>query len=134
MLSGEAVNTNVIVFSLTQQGLEPMIYCTWGEHASPMLFIGITIWKILSGRNGRSLMSRIIFFFNLIFTLGPANPCFKNSQQIIDSMKYFLTMYFLVPNNDPPWLVQPWTSVHPIGSTCNNQNKTNKRFIIYFLS
>jgi hypothetical protein len=34
VLSGEATNTNVIVFGLTQPGLEPTIYHTRGEHAS----------------------------------------------------------------------------------------------------
>ena len=33
MLSGEATNTNFIVFDLTQPGLEPMIYHIQGEHA-----------------------------------------------------------------------------------------------------
>jgi hypothetical protein len=32
MLSGEATNTNFIVFGLTRLRLEPMIYRTWGEH------------------------------------------------------------------------------------------------------
>ena len=30
----EATNANFIVFSLTRSGIEPMIYCTWGEHAN----------------------------------------------------------------------------------------------------
>ena len=34
MLSGEATNTNFIVFCLTQPGLEPTIYHTLGEHAN----------------------------------------------------------------------------------------------------
>jgi hypothetical protein len=34
MLSGEATNTNFIVFGLTGPGLEPMIYRTQGEHAN----------------------------------------------------------------------------------------------------
>ena len=34
MLSGEATNTNFIVFGLTQSGLEPTIYRTHGEHAN----------------------------------------------------------------------------------------------------
>jgi hypothetical protein len=34
VLSGEATNTNFIVFGLTQPGLEPMIYHTRGEHAN----------------------------------------------------------------------------------------------------
>jgi hypothetical protein len=34
MLSGEATNTNFIVFGLTRPGLEPMIYRTQGEHAN----------------------------------------------------------------------------------------------------
>ena len=34
MLSGEATNTNFIVFGLTQPGLEATIYCTRGEHAN----------------------------------------------------------------------------------------------------
>ena len=34
VLSGEATNTNFIVFGLTRSGLEPMIYRTRGEHAN----------------------------------------------------------------------------------------------------
>ena len=34
MLSGKATNTYLIVFGLTQPGLEPMIYHTRGEHAN----------------------------------------------------------------------------------------------------
>jgi hypothetical protein len=34
LLSGEATNTNFIVFDLTQPGLEPIIYSTLGEHAN----------------------------------------------------------------------------------------------------
>ena len=34
MLSGEAINTNFIVFGLTQPGLEPTIYRTRDEHAN----------------------------------------------------------------------------------------------------
>jgi hypothetical protein len=34
ILSGEATNTNFIVFDLTQLGLEPMIYRTRGKHAN----------------------------------------------------------------------------------------------------
>jgi len=34
MLSGEATNTNSIVFGLTLPGLEPTIYNTQGEHVN----------------------------------------------------------------------------------------------------
>jgi hypothetical protein len=34
MFSGEAANTDCIVFGLTRPGLEPMIYHTRGEHAN----------------------------------------------------------------------------------------------------
>jgi hypothetical protein len=34
MFSGEATNTNLIVFGLTRPGLEPTIYHTRGEHAN----------------------------------------------------------------------------------------------------
>jgi hypothetical protein len=34
MLSGEATNTNVIVFGLTRLGIEPKIYHTGGKHAN----------------------------------------------------------------------------------------------------
>ena len=34
MLSGEAINKIFIVCGLTQPGLEPTIYGTWGEHAN----------------------------------------------------------------------------------------------------
>jgi hypothetical protein len=34
MLSGEATNTNFIVFGLTRPELKPTIYCTRGEHAN----------------------------------------------------------------------------------------------------
>jgi hypothetical protein len=33
MLSGEATNTNFIVFGLTRSGLKPTIYCTQDKHA-----------------------------------------------------------------------------------------------------
>jgi hypothetical protein len=32
--SGEATNTNFIVFGLTRSGIDPMIYHTRGEHAN----------------------------------------------------------------------------------------------------
>jgi hypothetical protein len=35
VLSGEATNTNFIVFGFTSSGLEPMIYHIRGEHAYP---------------------------------------------------------------------------------------------------
>ena len=34
MLSGEATNTNFLVFGLTRLGLEPTIYRTRGKHAN----------------------------------------------------------------------------------------------------
>jgi hypothetical protein len=34
MLSGEAINTNLIGFGLTQSGLKPTIYHTRDEHAN----------------------------------------------------------------------------------------------------
>jgi hypothetical protein len=34
MLSGEATNTNLLVFGLTQPGLEPTIYSSQGEQAN----------------------------------------------------------------------------------------------------
>ena len=34
MLTGEATNTNLLVFGLTLSGLEPTIYRTQGEHAN----------------------------------------------------------------------------------------------------
>jgi hypothetical protein len=37
VLSGEATNTNFIVFDLTRPGLEPTIYLTRGEHAEQRL-------------------------------------------------------------------------------------------------
>jgi len=34
VLSGEATNTNFIVFGFTRSEIKPTIYRTWGEHAS----------------------------------------------------------------------------------------------------
>jgi hypothetical protein len=34
MLSGEATDTNLIVFGLNRSGIEPTIYRTRGEHAN----------------------------------------------------------------------------------------------------
>jgi hypothetical protein len=41
-LSGEAANTNFIVFDLTRQRLEPMIYRAGGEHVITPLMKMIT--------------------------------------------------------------------------------------------
>ena len=38
MLSGEATNTNCIVFGLTRSGLEPTSYRTGGEHANHYVY------------------------------------------------------------------------------------------------
>jgi hypothetical protein len=34
MFNTGAVTTNFMVFGLTRLGLEPMIYCNWGDHAT----------------------------------------------------------------------------------------------------
>jgi hypothetical protein len=34
VLSGEATNTNLLIFGLTPPALEPTIYCTRGEHVN----------------------------------------------------------------------------------------------------
>jgi len=49
MLSGEAANTNFIVFGLTRPGLQPTTYRTRGEHAKDYATIAVfftreTIW------------------------------------------------------------------------------------------
>ena len=41
VLSGEATNTNFIVFDLIRSGLEPTIYPTWGEHTNHYT----TVWN-----------------------------------------------------------------------------------------
>ena len=43
VLSGEATNTNFIVFSLTRPGLEPTIYCTRDEHANHYATVAVHI-------------------------------------------------------------------------------------------
>ena len=49
MISGEATNTNFIVFGLTQPGLKSTIYRTRGEHANhyatDAVFMNITQTK-----------------------------------------------------------------------------------------
>jgi hypothetical protein len=76
MLSGEATNTNFIVFGLTQPGLETMIYQTQGERSNHYtkaylltlpLFAGISRVKALSpawtGSHAReTLISRTHLF------------------------------------------------------------------------
>jgi hypothetical protein len=76
MLSGEATNTNFIVFGLTQPGLETMIYQTQGERSNYYtkaylltlpLFAGISRVKALSpawtGSHAReTLISRTHLF------------------------------------------------------------------------
>ena len=45
MLTGKATNTNCIVFGLTQTGLEPTIYYTWGVHANHYTMDAINKFK-----------------------------------------------------------------------------------------
>jgi hypothetical protein len=51
MLSGEATNTNFIVFSLTQSGLKATIYCTRGDHADLCTTNEVNISKIITYQN-----------------------------------------------------------------------------------
>ena len=48
MLSGEATNTNLIVFGLTQPGLEHTIYRTRGEHANNYTTDVVLLWNIIT--------------------------------------------------------------------------------------
>ena len=43
MISGEATNTNFIVFGLTRPGLEPTSYHTWGKHANLYITYAISM-------------------------------------------------------------------------------------------
>jgi hypothetical protein len=49
IISGEATNTNFIVFGLTQLGLEPTIYRTRSEHANhyPTDVVHFSLYKIV---------------------------------------------------------------------------------------
>jgi hypothetical protein len=55
-LSGEATNTNFIVFGFTQSGLEPTIYCTRGEHTiTPLMWLTLEWSRYLVLTAGVSL-------------------------------------------------------------------------------
>ena len=63
MLSGEATNTNFIVFGLTQSGHEPMIYQTRGVHYNhyttnsvAMDFVLILRYELTQKMNSSTLM------------------------------------------------------------------------------
>jgi hypothetical protein len=43
VLSGEAANTNRLVFGFTRSGLEPIIYRTRGEHANHYITFAVEI-------------------------------------------------------------------------------------------
>jgi hypothetical protein len=47
MLSGEAANTNLIVFGLTESGLESTIYCTQDEHVNHYTTDAVKIVSII---------------------------------------------------------------------------------------
>ena len=47
VLSGEATNTNCIVFGLTRTGLEPTLYRTLGEHANHYATDEPTLYRTL---------------------------------------------------------------------------------------
>ena len=51
VLSGEATNTNFIVFGLSRSGLEPTIYRTRREHANHYTIYVVEIMKILKYEN-----------------------------------------------------------------------------------
>ena len=44
-VSGEATNTNCIVFGLTRPGLEPTIYQTRGEHANHSITDAVLVYE-----------------------------------------------------------------------------------------
>jgi hypothetical protein len=57
VLSGEAANTNIIIFGLTQQGLKPMICHTLGEHANHNI-----VDAVISQREQNKLLSDDVHF------------------------------------------------------------------------
>jgi hypothetical protein len=52
MLSGEATNTNFIVFGLTRSGLEPTIYRTRGEHANHCTTDAVVLYRVHLAMSG----------------------------------------------------------------------------------
>ena len=62
MLSGEATNTNFIVFGLTRLGLEPMIYCTRGEHANHYNTVAV----VLTGSHASIMFTSVVFYLESI--------------------------------------------------------------------
>jgi hypothetical protein len=89
MLSGEATNTNFIVFGLTQPGLEPTIYHTRGEHANhyttdAIKKICLIYCKILITFTMLSNLCMPIHLIKCVDWIAPCGP-------IIDIIKYFDT-------------------------------------------
>ena len=64
MLSGEARNTNCIVFGLTQSGLDPMIYYNRGKYANHFTRMR---WPLCPPRCAHTIIHGVLFIFFQIF-------------------------------------------------------------------
>jgi len=79
MLSGEAANTNFIIFGLTHSGLESTIYRTRGEHANHYITNAVIFSSTKAAMN-------IINFKNqcFLFYLNIQNIHIKQYKKLID--------------------------------------------------
>ena len=60
MLSGEATNTNFIVFGLTRPGLEPTIHRTRDEHANHYATDAVHLFVVMDFRlNNQDIVSMV---------------------------------------------------------------------------
>jgi hypothetical protein len=94
-LSGEASNTNIIVFGLTLPGLEPTIYRTRGEHSNHYATAAV--------QNASKLAFYICIFFSQIFyptvisewvIIFNTNSASVNIQWNADEVILFILHYF----------------------------------------
>jgi hypothetical protein len=60
MLSGEATNTNFIVFGLTRPGLKPTIYRTLGKHANHYT-TDVVSYSLMLGTFNREAGMQIVY-------------------------------------------------------------------------
>ena len=107
MLSGEATNTNFLVFGLTRSGLQPRIYHTRGEHVDHYTTDAVDdfFYKVKISTNYEKIILKLVVLFIALARMGIILSVIRKITLIIMCtfrIKSGMCQGVIIPINPPP--------------------------------